>query len=100
MLDYARQHQRNVVWFVNHFDFLRTVGLVNVPVCLVSFYNCTELVKSSSHYTLTSLNRFVAKCANALAEPIVLHSKGVSNGEKSEKWTKICVFRGKSGLVC
>ena len=40
-------------------------------------------VKSSSRYTLTSLNKFVAKYANALAEPIVLHSSDLKiEGDK------------------
>lgn len=38
-------------------------------------------VKSSSRYSLTSLNKFVAKYGNALAEPIVLHTSDLKEDD-------------------
>ena len=40
-------------------------------------------VKSSSRYSLTSLNRFIAKYQSAIAEPIVIHTSDlkVENGK-------------------
>lgn len=38
-------------------------------------------VKSSSRYSLTSLNKFVAKYGNALAEPIVLHTSDLKESD-------------------